>query len=73
MNVQAKMVCTAKINHGEGQAGEVNLMAVADGSEESKRFFEATPWGHVKLGILNPTAYGSFREGATYLVTFEEA
>ena len=42
-------------------------------SEENKKFFEATPSGEIKLGIINQDAWPFFELDRDYYVTFEKA
>lgn len=37
--------------YGADKGRTVEFRAVSDGSEENKRFFQATPSGEIKLGI----------------------
>lgn len=51
----------------------VKLSAVADGSEDNKKFFRYTPSGNISIGILNPEAWKGFELGAEYYVDFTPA
>ena len=51
----------------------VKLTAVADGSEENKRFFKWTPSGQISLGVLNPEAWKQLELGKSYYVDFSPA
>lgn len=65
--VRAKFVCT-----GVEKAGGVGLMAVYGDSEENKKFFQATPYGELHMGILNPDALSLFEVGKEYYIDFSK-
>lgn len=51
--------------------GEVELEAVVDdGSDVNKKFFDATPWGSIRMGIINKDAIKEFVNGKEYYVDF---
>lgn len=49
---------------------QVKLIAVMDGSEENKAFWQATPSGQLDMSITNPAAFGSFEPGREYYLDF---
>jgi hypothetical protein len=51
----------------------VTLNPVIDGSEENKQFFEATPSGEIRMGVMNQAALDEFEAGAEYYVDFTKA
>lgn len=78
--VRAKFVVesyeTRKTNTRDPKSEElrtVTLTAVADGSEENKKFFRWTPNGQIRMGILNPEAWKHLELGKSYYVDFTEA
>lgn len=71
-SIIAKLRCDMVDNRNKG-VETVHLNAVTDGSEENKSFAAATPAAHVELTISNPDAIGAFKQGAEYLVRFDEA
>lgn len=46
---------------------------VADGSEENKRFFAATPSGSLELGIVNAAAVEHLKLNTAYYIDIVEA
>lgn len=42
-------------------------------SEENKKFFEATPSGEIKLGVVNQEVWPFFELDTEYTVTFKKA
>jgi hypothetical protein len=69
-----KKVSKVKFGNPNGDLGvEVELAAVYAGSEENKRYFQWTPSGEIKLGILNPDAAAIFEPGKEYYVDFSPA
>lgn len=69
--VTAIMSCDAK-EEIEDDGHEVRFSAYADAGGEYAEYFNATPYGDAKLGILNGAAAEFFEKGATYRVTFEK-
>lgn len=71
MAVRAKVRCTSLEN------SEVEFETVyeePDGRDtENQRFTQATPWGHIKLGINNQAAIEQFEVGREYYVDFSPA
>ena len=49
------------------------MVPVSGGSEENKRFWEASPSGELKLGTVNPEAWREFDLGGEYYVDFSKA
>jgi hypothetical protein len=66
--VRAKFECTEK-----DSAGNVGFMTVYTGSTENEKFFRATPFGTIIMGILNEDAAKEFEVGKQYYVDFTEA
>ena len=66
--VRAKFECTGKSN-----AGSVELMTVYTGSPENEKFFKATPFGQIQMGIVNDPALQEFEVGKQYYVDFSPA
>lgn len=64
MSVRAKFKCQGNTN------GTVSLLAVTDGSEENKAFWQYTPSGSISLTITNPAAMNQFEAGKEYYVDF---
>jgi hypothetical protein len=42
-------------------------------SEENKKFFESTPSGEIRLGIVNKDAWSEFELDSEMYITFEKA
>lgn len=73
MSVTAMFVCESKEHDTNNpEQGNVHLRAVTDGSEEAKQYFAYTPYGDLRLGILNSSAFNQFEPGKTYLLTIEQ-
>jgi hypothetical protein len=78
MTVRAKFAVTeittrAHWDRSKGHLGVVKLQPVSDGSEENKRFYEATPCGSIELGTLNKDALAQFAIGQQFYVDFTPA
>lgn len=73
--MRCKMRLNVKTVHEypSGKQTEVEFMAVSAGSEEDKKFFEATPSGSIKLSVLNHAAVEHLQPGKSYYVDFAEA
>ena len=63
---RAKFQCT-KISETL-QGIEAEFMPVASGSEENDSFFKFTPYGELKMGIMNPNV--KFEVGKEYYLDF---
>jgi hypothetical protein len=62
--------------HWQREKGEVQTVVmtpVSDNSPENKKFFEATPSGELKIGLLNAEAAKLFELGKSYYVDFSPA
>lgn len=53
--------------------GAVELYPVADGSEENKAFYNATPTGKIEFGTINAAAVDALPLNAEVFVTLEVA
>lgn len=76
MTVRAKFfVCrVGQTVYGGGKPQtEIELQAVGGGSEENKQFFQYTPSGNIKLGVLNEAAAAQFSIGQEFYVDFTPA
>lgn len=72
--VRAKFVCNSvtKSKHWDGSSRflyTAHLNPVTSGTDENKKFFAATPSGHIELGAFLPEA---FEPGKSYYVDFIE-
>lgn len=67
MSVRCKFVCSFK----EGQS--VHFSPVYSGSEENKKFFQATPGGQIAFYTVNESALDQFEQGKEYYVDFTPA
>jgi len=67
MPVRCKFVCSFK----EGQS--VHFSPVYSGSEENKKFFQATPGGQIAFYTVNQSALDQFEQGKEYYVDFTPA
>jgi hypothetical protein len=56
-----------------GELQTIVMTPVTDGSEENKKFFDATPCGEIKVGTLSATAASQFELGKSYYVDFTPA
>lgn len=71
MSVRAKFICQAKDGSpGTSEEGTVTLRAVTQSDSDEEDFFRYTPWGEIKLGILNASAFAQFEVGKQYYVDF---
>lgn len=52
---------------------EVSLEPVTSGSDENENFFHYTPYGEIKMGILDPQTALTFKPGAEMYVDFSPA
>jgi hypothetical protein len=53
--------------------GTVHLSPVTSGSDENKKFYEATPGGKIELGTVNGEALKQFAIGDEFYVDFTPA
>lgn len=51
----------------------VVLGPVMGGSDENKRFWDASPSGEIRLGTINPDAWKQFELGKEYYIDFTPA
>ena len=77
MTVRAKFavqsITTTKAWNSPGLMGTVRLSPVTSGSEENKKFYEATPGGVIELGTVNEEALKQFVIGDEFYVDFTPA
>lgn len=59
--------------NGGGIIGSAKLMPVTGGSDENKKFYEATPGGSIEFSTINEDALKSLPIGAEVYVTIEVA
>ena len=59
--------------NGPGLIGSVKLNPVTNGSDENKKFFEATPGGQIEFSTVNEAALKALPIGAEVYVTLEVA
>lgn len=60
---------------GKPSGYRVALSPVYDSNPESEngKFYQATPWGEIVLGTMNPAAAAAFTPGAEFFVDFTPA
>jgi len=78
MNTRAKFSCkdikSVGIASSDARTNyEIILEPVYSGSEENREFFEYTPSGQIRLGVVSPTPAGQFQVGHDYYVDFTDA
>lgn len=66
--VRAKFRCEGKETLENGCI--IHLSPVTSGSEENEKFFKYTPFGEIKLGVVNEEASKQFVSGKEYYVDF---
>lgn len=52
---------------------EIELTPVMGDSEDNKKFFKYTPYGSLKMGVVNPDAAEQFTPGAEFYIDFTPA
>lgn len=52
---------------------EVTYVPVTTGSPENQAFFKYTPYGSIKLGIVNDKVVAGLEPGKEYYIEFTEA
>lgn len=76
MSVRAKFYVTA-VERTKGYNGKelstIKLNPVTSGSDENKKFYDASPCGNIHLGTVNPEAANQFELGKEYYVDFTPA
>lgn len=70
MNVRAKFRVESKTQTASGY--EVKMHTVYAGTEENDKYFNATPYGEITMGILNEAAAAQFVPGQYYYVDFTQ-
>lgn len=71
VTIRAKFVCELKAHGPENQEeGSVTLRAVTQTDSEAEDYFRYTPWGEIKMGLLNASAFARFEVGRHYYVEF---
>lgn len=71
MTVKCKFVCQSVLLDKNG--GTVTLTPVTTGSPENESFFKWTPFGEIKMGVLNEDAVEQFVPGRSYYIDFTPA
>jgi hypothetical protein len=71
---QVNDVLERKDAEDQGMGRVVKLNAAYENNPEhpNYHFWKATPTGSMEMQINNPSAFGFFRPGKKYLLTFEE-
>ncbi len=64
--VRAKM----RVQSVMGGVLKMECMYDPEVKAEDRSFMEATPWGHIEMGIDNPKALEEFTHGGTFYVDF---
>ena len=73
MGEQEIVSCKFACNYKSADGREIRFCPVYSGSEENKRFFEATPGGDIVLFTVNPEASKVFETGKEYYIDFRKA
>lgn len=70
MSVRAKFRVHCVVPSGSGS--RIDLSPVYDSNPESEngRFYQATPWGQITLGTVNPAVAESLKVGQEVYVDF---
>jgi hypothetical protein len=71
MNMRAKFQ-VASVTFSENGA-EVKLVPVVNGSEENQKFFKWTPYGEIKLGLVNKEQAEAMKPGKAFYIDFTPA
>lgn len=60
---------------GKPNGYRVDLAPVYDSNPESEnaKFYSATPWGQITLGVMSPASAEKFTPGAAFYVDFTPA
>lgn len=60
---------------GKPNGYRVDLSPVYDSNPDSEngKFYQATPWGQITLGTMNPAAAEQFLPGTEFFVDFTKA
>ncbi len=69
--VRAKFYVEEKTQVSTGY--RVKMLAVYAGTEENDKYFEATPYGSLEIGIFNEEAAKHFEVGKYYYLDFVHA
>src|SRR5574343_1440901 len=66
--------------NAEGQWEKVEMRTISlnpvysnNPDDENRKFWDASPSGEIKLGVINPQAWPYFELGAEYYVEFKKA
>lgn len=59
--VRGKFVCQS-VTSNSGDQHEAVFTAVTTGSEENEKFFKYTPFGELKIGVLNKQYFEAGKE-----------
>lgn len=70
-SIKAKVIVNSVENFGHSERPKMS--PVTGGSPEDNNYSQATPGGSLELYISNPAAFGFFKSGKKYHVTFTEA
>lgn len=79
MSMRAKFQLNSIIKREQTYNGELkdvrdlNFTAVYDGSEENKKYWEATPAGSLVLSVVNEAAWSQFEQGKSYYLDITPA
>ena len=73
MMVRAKMACVDVVPRPENNGFEIALEPVISGSKENESFFQYTPWGSVRLGVVKAETAAHFKPGKEFYVDFTPA
>lgn len=74
MKVRAKFrVHNVKDMGASGSVVELHPVYSSDPNSENAKFYNATPWGSVQLGTVNPAVAEQFKPGTEFYVDFTPA
>lgn len=67
---RCKFKCDTVLSNKDGST--IELYPVFTGSAENEEFFKYTPFGSLKMGIVNPEAAKQFVPGKEYYIDITE-
>jgi len=73
MNKVRARFCVQSVEGNSDDGWNIRLEAVTGGEGDSAKYFKATPWGTLEMGVMTNEAAEFFNPGDDYYIDFVRA